>query len=100
MRDRCCLPKAHTGSVAHAPNAPLRALTLLLAGLVVNLGQIHVRDGLQGRVVVEEVGDEGEVQFVVAVDDLAWGQELTAADLLRLLQHPLGALRQVRLLWK
>lgn len=53
---------------------------------------------MQGRVFVEQVGDEGQVELGVAADDVGGGDELAAAEALGLLQHALGPLHVVLLL--
>lgn len=40
-------------------------------------------------VLVEQVGNEGQVQFGVATDHVSWRDELPAAQPIRLLQHVL-----------
>lgn len=40
-------------------------------------------------VLVEQVGNEGQVQFGVATDHISWCDELPAAEAIRLLQHVL-----------
>lgn len=53
---------------------------------------------MQGRVFVEQVGDEGQVELGVAADDVGGGDELAAAEALGLLQHALGSLHVILLL--
>lgn len=53
---------------------------------------------MQGRVFVEQVGDEGQVELGVAADDVGGGDELAAAEALCLLQHALGSLHIILLL--
>lgn len=53
---------------------------------------------MQGRVFVEQVGDEGQVELGVAADDVGGGDELAAAEALSLLQHALGSLHVILLL--
>jgi len=47
---------------------------------------------------VEQVGDERQVQFLVALDDVGGRHETSTAELVSLLQHELRTRRQVRLL--
>lgn len=53
---------------------------------------------MQGRVFVEQVGDEGQVELGVATDNVGGGDELAAAEALGLLQHALGSLHVILLL--
>lgn len=53
---------------------------------------------MQGRVFVEQVGNEGQVELGVPADDVGGGDELSAAEALGLLQHALGALHIILLL--
>lgn len=54
--------------------------------------------GMQGGMVVKQVGDEGQVELVDAVDDVLGRQETAASELIRLLKHHLGAAQQIVLL--
>lgn len=53
---------------------------------------------MQGRVFVEQVGDEGQIELGVPPDDVGGGDELAAAEALGLLQHALGSLHVILLL--
>jgi hypothetical protein len=48
-------------------------------------------------VVVEQIGDKGQIEFVNAVDDVLGRDEASAAELGGLLQHDLGTRHEVRL---
>ena len=70
----------------------------LLVAVLLNL--LELLDGdvggqVERRVGVEHVGDEGEVELLVALDDVGRAHKLAAVDLLGLLQHALRALRLV-----
>lgn len=53
---------------------------------------------LQRRVLVEQVGDEGQVEFGVAADDICRHDELSASEPVGLIQHALGPLQVLLLL--
>ena len=56
-----------------------------------------LRDGVEARVVVEEIGDEGEVEFGIAGDERCWSQEFAAwwVEAVGVLEDLLGALVEV-----
>jgi hypothetical protein len=68
---------------------------LLLAGLLNNLD--NLLNGLKSREVVEQVGDEGQVELGVTSNDVGGTDELAAVHLVSLLKHLLSALAGVRL---
>lgn len=53
---------------------------------------------LQRRVLVEQIGNKGQVQFGVAADDVRWHDELSASEPVGLVQHALGPLHVLCLL--
>jgi len=74
-------------------------LTLLLSGFIADrLDDVVAR--FQARVVVEKVGDERQVQLLVAIDDVRWRHERATAESVGLLQHQLRTRRQVPLLYR
>ena len=76
-------------------NAMKRGLTFFFPCFIVDLRQIYRFGSLQSRVVVEQVCNESQVQFVVAVNDFPRCQELSAANLVRFLQHSFSTLQVV-----
>lgn len=79
----------HVGDHAHRVH-PV-SIGLLLPGLLQRFQPYVVLRLVQPRVIVEHVGDEGEIQLVYAVYHVARRHETSAAELGRLLQHNLGA---------
>ena len=57
----------------------------------------HALRGLQGRVVIEQIGNKGLVQLLVAARNVSRSDEGFAADLVSLLQHHLRPLEVVSL---
>lgn len=52
----------------------------------------------QGGVFVEQIGHKSEVEFGVSTDDVSWGDKLSTAEPVGLLQHGLRPLHVVSLL--
>lgn len=55
---------------------------------------------MKGGVIVEKVSDEGQIEFVDAIDNVLGRQKAAAAELIRLLEHQLGSAQQIVLLHK
>lgn len=53
---------------------------------------------MQGGMVVKQVGDEGQIELVDAIDNVLGRQKTAASELIRLLEHQLGATQQIVLL--
>ena len=72
-------------------------LTAFLASLLLQAGEVKVwhLGGVETRVHVEQVGDEGQVQLVVAGNDVIRRDETSTPNLIGLLEHPFGTVRQV-----
>lgn len=69
---------------------------LLLTGLLNDLLN-DLLDGLERRVVVEQVSDESQVELSITIDDIGGTDELAAIDLVGLLKHLLGTAVLIRL---
>lgn len=65
---------------------------------VFDLGFFFVGDGVEAGMSVEEVGDEGEVEFRVAGDEGLGGEEFAAGELVGVLEDLFGALEEVAVL--
>ena len=70
-------------------------LTLFLSGLLDLLDLLSGLGVVEGGVVVEEVGHEGQVELLDAGDDVGGGYKGAAVDLLGLVERALRAGRQV-----
>ena len=74
------------------------SLTLFLSGLFAHRLYADVIARLQCRVMVEEIRDERQVEFLVSADDVARRHETTTSQFLCILQHQLCTRDEVRLL--
>ena len=53
---------------------------------------------MKGGVIVEKVSDEGQIEFVDAIDNVLGRQKAAATKFIRLLKHQLGSAQQIVLL--
>lgn len=81
----------------HAHRVHPVPVSFLLAGLLDALQAIDRLRLIQSRVVVEQVGDEGQIELVNSIHDVLRCDEASTVELRRLLQHRLGPMDQVRL---
>lgn len=67
--------------------------------LLTNLGR-NGGVGVQGGVIVEQVGYKGQIELVDAVDNVLGRQKTAAAQLVCLLEHQLGTAQQIVFLFR
>ena len=70
----------------------MQKLTFFFSGLFDDLESFN---GVHSRIHVEQVGDEGEVKFLVAVNDVVSTNKGSRVKHLRVIQHHLRSLGQI-----